>query len=58
MSSAEKNYPVHEKEMLELVDTLEESRHYLLGVAVQVHTDKSAVSYLHKNPKHSPRQVR
>ena len=34
LSSAEKNYPVHEKEMLALVDTLEEWRHYLLGVAV------------------------
>ena len=47
LSSAEKNYPVHEKEMLALVDTLEEWRHYLLGVAVLVYTDNSALSYLH-----------
>ena len=58
LSSAEKNYPVHEKEMLALVDTLEEWRHYLLGVAVLVYTDNSALSYLQKNPKPSPRQVR
>ena len=51
LSSAEKNYPVHENEMLALVDTLEELRHYLLGVAVLVYTDNSALSYLQKNPK-------
>ena len=44
LSSAEKNYPVHEKEMLALVDTLEEWRHYLLGVAALVYTDNSALS--------------
>ena len=58
LSSAEKNYPVLEKDMLALVDTLEEWRHYLLGVAVLVYTDNSALSYLQKNPKPSPRQVR
>ena len=44
--------------MLALVDTLEEWRHYLLGVAVLVYTDNSALSYLQKNPKPSPRKVR
>ena len=44
--------------MLALVDTLEEWRHYLLGEAVLVHTDNSALSYLQKNQKPSPRQVR
>ena len=58
LSSAEKNYPVHENEMLAFADTLEEWRHYLLGVAVLVYTDNSALSYLQKNPKPSPRQVR
>ena len=58
LSSAEKNYPVHEKEMLALVDTLEAWRHYLLGVAVLVYTDNSALSYLQKSPEPSPRQVR
>ena len=36
LSQAEKNYPVHEREMLALVDTLEEWRHYLLGSATAV----------------------
>ena len=58
LSSAEKNYPVHEKEMLALVDTLEEWRHYLLGVAVLVYIDNSALSYLQKNTKPSPRHVK
>ena len=58
LSSAEKNYPVHDKERLALVNTLEEWRHYLLGVAVLVYTDNSALSYLQKNPKPSPRHVR
>ena len=49
---------MHENEILALVDTLEELRHYLLGVAVLVYTDNSALSYLQKNPKQSPRQVR
>ena len=44
--------------MLALVDTMEEWRHYLLGVAVLVYTDNSALSYLQKNPKRSARQVR
>ena len=58
LSSAEKNYPVHENEILALVDTLEECRHCFLGVAVLVYTDNSALSCLQKNPKPSPRQVR
>ena len=44
--------------MLALVDTLEEWRPYLLGVTVLVYTDNSALSYLQKNQKPSPRQVR
>ena len=44
--------------MLALVDTLYEWRHYLLGVSVMVYTGNSALSYLQKNPKPSPRQVR
>jgi hypothetical protein len=58
LSQAERNYPVHEKEMLALVDTLEEWRHYLLGAEVAEFTDNSALSYLQKNPRPSPRQVR
>ena len=58
LSSAEKNYSVHEKEMLALVNTLDEWRHYLLGVAVMVYTDNSALSYMQKNSNPSPRQVR
>ena len=58
LTGAEKYYPVHEKEMLALIVTLEECRHYLLEVDVRVFTDNSALTYLQKNPKPSPRQVR
>ena len=44
--------------MLALAGKLEEWRHYLLGVAVLVYTDNSALSYLQKNTKQSPRHVR
>ena len=58
LSPAEKNYPVHEKEMLALVDSLEAWRHYLLGAEVHVYTDNSALRYLQKNPRPAPRQIR
>ena len=58
LSHSEKNYHVHEKEILALEDTLEEWRHYLLGADVRVFTDNSALTYLQKSPKPSPRQVR
>ena len=48
LSDAEKRYPVHEKEMLALVDRLEEWRHYLLGAEVRVYTDNLALNYLQK----------
>ena len=44
--------------MLASVDTFEQWRHFLLGGVVLVYTDNSALSYLQKNPKPSPRQVR
>ena len=58
LNPAEKNYPVHEKEMLALVNALEHWRHYLLGAQVQVRTDNSALRYLQKTPRPSARQIR
>ena len=54
----ELNYPVHEKEMLALVDALEHWRHYLLGAQILVYTDNSALKYLQKTPKPTARQIR
>ena len=56
--SAELHYPVHEKEILSLVDALRSWRHYLLGTDIQVHTDNSALSYLKRGIKPSPRVAR
>ena len=58
LSPPERNYPVHEKEMLALVDTLQAWRHYLLGAEVHVFTDNSALRSLQTTTKPSPRQVR
>ena len=55
---AEKNYPVHEKEMLALVDAVKHWRHYLLGAEVHVNTDSSAMMYLQMSARPSSRQVR
>ena len=58
LKQAERNYPVHEKEMLALVDALEDWRHYLLGSEIHVFTDNSALRYLQNNARPSSRQVR
>ena len=39
---AQLNYSVHEKEILSLVDALENWRHYLSGSEIHIFTDKSA----------------
>ena len=58
LNDAEKKYPVHEKEMLALADTLKAWRHYLLGAEVMVYTDNSALRYLQTNKNPNQRQVR
>ena len=55
---AERNYPVHEKEMLALIDPLKHWRHYLLGAQIKFRTDNTALKYLQKSSKPSARQIR
>ena len=52
------NYAVHEKEMLILVDALEERRHYLLGSEIHIFTDNSALRCLQNSARPSSRQIR
>ena len=54
LNKAQLNYPVHEKEMLALVDALEDWIHYLLGLEIHIFTDNSALWYL-KNRQGHPR---
>ena len=58
LNKAQKNYPVHEKEMLALIDALEDWRHYLLGSEIHIFTDNSALRYLQNSARPSTRQVR
>ena len=59
LSSAERNYPAHEKECLAVVDSLQRWQHYLLGaVQVIVHTDNITLKYLNTMKDTSPRMNR
>ena len=58
MSPAEVNYPVHEQELLAIVATLKEWRHYLLGRKFTVYTDHQSITYFKTQPMLSRRQAR
>ena len=60
MLPAERNYPVHEQELLAIVLALKEWRHYLSGVSftIRVVTDHKSLVYLRTQPHLSPRQTR
>ena len=58
LNKAQLNYHVHEKEMLALVDALEDWKHYLLGSEIHIFTDKSATRYLQNSARPSSRQIR
>ena len=57
-SSAQQNYPVHELELLALVETLKRFRGILHGTRFTVRTDHKALIYLKKQRDLSPRQHR
>ncbi len=60
MLPAERNYPVHEQELLAIVIALKEWRHYLSGVAftIRVVTDHKSLIHFQTQPHLSPRQTR
>jgi len=58
MNQHEKNYPVHEQELLAVVVALKEWRHYLHGKKFHVITDHQSLQYLSTQPHLSPRQIR
>ena len=49
---------MHEKEMLALVDVLDDWRHYLFGVDIHIFTENVALRYLQNTARPSERQVR
>ncbi|GJP76087.1 hypothetical protein CLOP_g6470 [Closterium sp. NIES-67] len=58
MQSAERNYPVHDKEMLAIVHAFKIWRCYLTGADVTVRTDQRSLQYLRAQPNLNPRQIR
>ncbi|GJP35642.1 hypothetical protein CLOM_g20160, partial [Closterium sp. NIES-68] len=58
MQSAERNYPVHDKEMLAIVHAFKIWRCYLTGADVTVRTDHKSLQYLRAQPNLNPRQIR
>jgi hypothetical protein len=58
MQPAEKNYPVHEQELLAILHMLKKFRHILLGNKMTVRTDHAPLQYLKTQPNLSLRQQR
>ena len=58
MNEHERNYPVHEQELLAVVIALKEWRHYLHGRPFRIITDHQSLRYLSTQPHLSPRQIR
>ncbi|GJP78989.1 hypothetical protein CLOP_g9246 [Closterium sp. NIES-67] len=58
MQSVERNYPVHDKEMLAIVHAFKIWRCYLAGADVTVRTDHKSLQYLRAQPNLNSRQIR
>lgn len=58
LTPAERNYPVHERELLSIIHALIIWRHYLEGIRFTVITDHESLKYLMTQPHLSKRQAR
>jgi len=55
---AERNYPIHERELLAIVKMCHKYEQHLKGVNVKVMTDHNPLTFLFKQDRLSPRQIR
>ena len=58
LNPAEKNYPVHEQELLAFIHALKHWRHYLLGRHFDAYTDHESLKYFQTQPHLSGRRAR
>ncbi|CAI5467927.1 unnamed protein product [Closterium sp. Yama58-4] len=58
LQAAERNYPIHDKEMLAIIHAFKLWRCYLTGADVTVRTDHKSLQYLRAQPNLNPRQIR
>ena len=58
MTRAERNYPVHEQELLAILNALKAWRHYLGGRRFTVLTDHQSLQYVESSAMATPRQMR
>jgi hypothetical protein len=58
LNDAEKNYPVHEKELLAIVKALKKWRTSLLGTHFEIFTDHRTLEYFQSQKEMSRRQMR
>ncbi|CAI7808421.1 unnamed protein product [Closterium sp. NIES-53] len=54
----ERNYPIHDREMLAIVHAFKVWRCYLTGADVTVRTDHRSLQYLRAQPNLNPQQIR
>ena len=54
----QKNYPVHDKELLALIHALQTWRHYVFGQLIVAKTDHKSLQYLQQQTNLSARQAR
>ncbi|CAI7831365.1 unnamed protein product [Closterium sp. NIES-54] len=58
LQAAERNYPIHDKEMLAIIHAFKLWRCYLVGADVTVRTDHKSLQYMRAQPNLNPRQIR
>jgi glutathione S-transferase len=58
LKDAETRYPVHEREMLAVVEMCKHYQHYLRGNHFTIHTDHASLRWISTQPRLTPRQAR
>ena len=56
-NSAQQNYPVHEQELLAIVESLKQFQHLLQGTKFHIFTDHKGLEWIRTQRKLSPRQA-